>query len=46
MRKRGHLLKINHNDKFIGLMNHFMPKCRAHRIELNSLPVLHTDYGY
>lgn len=41
-----HLLERNHNDKFIALMNRFMPKWRAHRDELNSLPVSHTDWGY
>ena len=41
-----HLLERNHNDKFIVLMNRFMPKWRAHRDELNSLPVSHTDWGY
>lgn len=41
-----HLLERNHNDKFIGYMNQFMPKWRAHRDELNSLPVVHNDWGY
>lgn len=41
-----HLLERNHNDKFIGHMNQFMPKWRLHRDELNSLPVAHNDWGY
>lgn len=41
-----HLLERNHNDKFIGYLNEFMPKWRAHRDELNSLPVSHNDWGY
>lgn len=41
-----HLLERNHNDKFIAHLNQFMPKWRAHRDELNSLPVSHTDWGY
>lgn len=41
-----HLLERSHNDRFITLMNKFMPKWRAHRDELNKLPVSHTDWGY
>ncbi|KYG79374.1 metal-dependent hydrolase [Roseivirga seohaensis] len=41
-----HLLERSHNDRFIALMNKFMPKWRAHRDELNKLPVSHTDWGY
>jgi Predicted metal-dependent hydrolase len=41
-----HLLERSHNDRFIALMNKFMPKWRAHREELNKLPVSHTDWGY
>ena len=41
-----HLIERSHNDRFIALMNKFMPKWRAHRDELNKLPVSHTDWGY
>ncbi|GAA5033838.1 metal-dependent hydrolase [Marivirga lumbricoides] len=41
-----HLLERSHNERFIALMNKFMPKWRAHRDELNKLPVSHTDWGY
>ncbi|MCR9289978.1 MAG: M48 family metallopeptidase [Bacteroidetes bacterium] len=41
-----HLLERNHNDRFIHLMNEFMPKWRLHRKELNSLPIVHNDWGY
>lgn len=41
-----HLIERSHNDHFIALMNKFMPKWRAHREELNRLPVSHTDWGY
>jgi len=41
-----HLLERNHNERFIQLMNTFMPKWRFHRDELNRLPVAHTDWGY
>jgi len=41
-----HLLERNHNDKFVGYLNEFMPKWRLYRDELNSLPVVHNDWGY
>jgi predicted metal-dependent hydrolase len=41
-----HLLERNHNDRFVALMNKFMPKWRLHRDELNRLPVSHNDWGY
>ena len=41
-----HLLERNHTDRFIHLMNEFMPKWRLHRKELNSLPIVHNDWGY
>lgn len=41
-----HLHEKNHNDRFIALMNQFMPKWRLHRNELNSLPIVHNDWGY
>ena len=41
-----HLHEKHHNDRFIQLMDKFMPKWRMHRNELNSLPVSHNDWGY
>ena len=41
-----HLLELNHNERFVALMNKFMPKWRQHRDELNKLPVSHNDWGY
>jgi predicted metal-dependent hydrolase len=41
-----HLLERNHNDKFVAYLDEFMPKWRLHRDELNSLPVVHNDWGY
>ena len=41
-----HLHEKNHNERFIALMNQFMPKWRLHRNELNSLPIVHNDWGY
>jgi predicted metal-dependent hydrolase len=41
-----HLLERNHNDKFVAHMNHFLPKWKHYREELNSLPVSHLEWGY
>jgi hypothetical protein len=41
-----HLIERNHNDRFVSLMNKFMPKWRMHRDELNKLPVAHNEWGY
>lgn len=41
-----HLLERHHNDKYIKLIDHFMPKWRQFRDELNNLPVAHTDWEY
>ncbi len=41
-----HLLERNHNDRFVHHMNTFMPQWRAHRDDLNNLPVAHDDWGY
>ena len=41
-----HLHERNHSDRFISLMDKFMPKWRMHRDELNNLPVVHNDWGY
>lgn len=41
-----HLLERNHTDKFIAHMDDFMPKWRLYRDELNSLPIVHNDWGY
>ncbi|GAA4230626.1 SprT family zinc-dependent metalloprotease [Postechiella marina] len=41
-----HLHERHHNDRFIYLMDKFMPKWRLHRNELNSLPIVHNDWGY
>lgn len=41
-----HLLERSHNQRFVKLMDEFMPKWRFHRDELNKLPVSHTEWGY
>lgn len=41
-----HLLEPSHNDRFVKLMDKFMPKWRFHKDELNRLPVRHENWGY
>jgi predicted metal-dependent hydrolase len=41
-----HLIERHHNDRFISLMNHFLPKWRFVKEELNRLPVGHIDWIY
>lgn len=39
-----HLLEPSHNQKFVALMNKFMPKWRFYRDELNRLPLKHENW--
>jgi predicted metal-dependent hydrolase len=41
-----HLLEPSHNDRFVALMDKFMPKWRFHKDALNRLPVRHEHWGY
>ncbi len=41
-----HLLEPTHNDRFIALMDQFMPKWQFRREILNSLPLRHEHWGY
>ncbi len=41
-----HLLEPTHNNRFIILMEQFMPNWRFYRTELNRLPVKHEDWSY
>lgn len=41
-----HLLEPTHNQRFINLMNQFMPKWEFYREELNRLPVRHENWVY
>ena len=40
-----HLLEPTHNDRFVALMNQFMPKWQHCRQMLNRLPVRHETWG-
>ncbi|MCX6272668.1 MAG: SprT family zinc-dependent metalloprotease [Bacteroidetes bacterium] len=41
-----HLIEHTHNDKFIALMNHYLPEWRHLKNELNKLPISHREWGY
>lgn len=41
-----HLLEPTHNQRFMSLMDQFMPKWWHHRDELNRLPVRHEKWEY
>jgi predicted metal-dependent hydrolase len=41
-----HLLEPTHNNRFISLMDQFMPKWRFYKDELNKLPVRHENWVY
>jgi predicted metal-dependent hydrolase len=41
-----HLLERNHNGKFIGYMNEFLPNWRSLRDQLNRFPLRHENWGY
>ena len=41
-----HLLEPTHNQRFIALMDQFMPKWMFYKDQLNRLPVRHEDWGY
>jgi predicted metal-dependent hydrolase len=41
-----HFLERHHNDRFIKLMDEFLPKWRSYREELNAAPLAHEDWQY
>ncbi len=41
-----HLIEPTHNDRFVALMERFMPKWKYHRDQLNRLPVRHEEWEY
>lgn len=41
-----HLFEPTHNERFMFLMDKFLPKWRVHREVLNRLPVRHEKWGY
>lgn len=41
-----HLLERYHNDKFIAMMNAYLPQWRFRRSELNAAPLAHAKWNY
>ena len=41
-----HLIEDHHNERFLELMDRFMPQWRLHRDELNRAPLGHADWRY
>jgi len=41
-----HLLERKHNERFIILMDRYLPEWKQLRMELNRLPVSHTEWKY
>lgn len=41
-----HLLERHHNDRFLSLMNQFMPNWKQYREELNRVPLSHAEWEY
>lgn len=41
-----HLLEPTHNERFVALMDLYLPHWQHLRKRLNSLPVRHEDWGY
>lgn len=46
LHEMAHLLEPTHNERFIALMDQFMPQWRFVRQTLNELPVRHADWDY
>lgn len=41
-----HLQERKHNERFIGLMNMYLPNWREHRAKLNKMPLAYNHWGY
>lgn len=41
-----HLLERNHSDRFIALMDRFLPRWRFHQAELNQLILGYDEWNY
>lgn len=41
-----HLLERHHNERFVALMDRFLPSWRLYRDTLNRAPLAHEDWGY
>lgn len=41
-----HLIEPSHNDRFIAIMDRYMPNWKHRRDQLNQLPASHEEWGY
>lgn len=41
-----HLFERKHNDRFLAILNQHLPQWKAHKAELNRLPVSHSEWKY
>jgi predicted metal-dependent hydrolase len=41
-----HFFERNHTNRFVALMDHYLPNWKELKTELNRLPVSHIDWGY
>ncbi|HZM05673.1 MAG TPA: SprT family zinc-dependent metalloprotease [Candidatus Saccharimonadales bacterium] len=41
-----HLIERNHNDRFVSILEKYLPLWRLHRQELNSAPLAHETWTY
>ena len=41
-----HLFERNHNSRFVAIMDNYLPNWKELKVELNKLPVSHTEWGY
>lgn len=41
-----HFFERNHTNRFVALMDHYLPNWKGLKTELNQLPVSHVDWGY
>jgi len=41
-----HLLEPTHNQRFVAIIDRFLPQWQSHRDSLNRLPVRHENWGY
>jgi predicted metal-dependent hydrolase len=41
-----HFLERHHNDRFVDLMNRFLPQWKEYRNELNAIPLAHETWSY
>jgi predicted metal-dependent hydrolase len=41
-----HLLEPSHNERFVALLDRFIPRWKSHRTALNRMPLRHEEWEY